>query len=224
MSVKTIKDSYSKRHGALGIKLGMIRMPVGDKLLAVTAIDLSDCTVTAHVDTAKRGYSAVQVGVGSSKSINKPQVKMFETLGTKAFKHLREFRVLNLDGAIAAGTQIKADYFKTDDEKKPLYVDVSAESKGKGFAGGMKRWNFHGLRATHGVSVSHRSLGSTGNRTDPGRVFPGRKMPGRLGGEKITVKTLKVVGIDTDNNVIFVHGSVPGSKGGMVTIRDAILG
>lgn len=220
----TIKNSYSKRHGALGIKLGMIRIPVGDKLLAVTAIDLADCTVVAHIDDVKRSYNAVQVGVGSSKSIKKPQIKMFEKLGTKSFKHLKEFRVLTLDGAIAAGEKIDADYFKSSDEKKALYVDVSSESKGKGFAGGMKRWNFHGLRATHGVSVSHRSLGSTGNRTDPGRVFPGRKMPGRLGGEKVTVKTLKVVGIDKEHNVIFVHGSVPGSKGGMVTIRDAILG
>ncbi len=220
----TVKNSYTKRHGALGFKLGMTRMPVNGKMLAVTAIDMSNCTVTNHVTEDQRGYTSVQVGIGSSKSIKKPQTDMFKKMNLHAFKHLREFRVLTLNGSVAIGEQIKASYFAQTDEKKPVYVDIASTSKGKGFAGGMKRWNFKGLRATHGVSVTHRHIGSTGNRTDPGRVFPGQKMPGHLGFERVTMRTLKVAHVDIENNVIYVHGSVPGSKGEVVSIRDAILG
>lgn len=220
----TVKNSYTKRHGALGFKLGMIRMPINGKMLAVTAIEMSNCTVTNHIHSDERGYTAVQLGIGSSKSINKPQVEMFKKMNLHSFKHLCEFRILTLDNIAAIGTQITADYFEQTDEKTPMYVDVSATSKGKGTAGGMKRWNFKGLRATHGVSVTHRHIGSTGNRTDPGRVFPGQKMPGHLGSERVTMRTLQVVHVDKVHNVIYVHGSVPGSKGQLVSIRDAVLG
>lgn len=220
----TVKNSYTKRHGALGFKLGMIRMPVNGKMLAVTAIDMSNCTVTNHMHADERGYTSVQLGIGSGKSIKKPQVEMFKKMNLHAFKHLREFRLLTLEGVSDIGTLITADYFEQKDEKSPIYVDISATSKGKGFAGGMKRWNFKGLRATHGVSVTHRHIGSTGNRTDPGRVFPGQKMPGHLGCDKVTMRTLKVVHVDKTHNVIYVHGSIPGSKGQLVSIRDAVLG
>lgn len=213
------KNCYSKRTGLLAEKLGMCRMLIDGRMLGVTLLNIKDCRVLEHITADKRGYNAIQVGIGTKKSLNKPQVKMFEKKGLEPVALMKEFRVNDLKDALEVGTAFKADYFTVGQK-----VDIVGTSKGKGFAGGMKAHGFHGLRATHGVSVSHRSLGSTGNRTDPGRVFPGRKMPCHLGVDTTTMQGVKVVYCSLEHNVIGVLGSVPGAKKGYVQVRDTVLG
>lgn len=215
----TPRSCYKKRVGVLGKKIGMTRLKLGEKMKAVTMISLDGCRVVSHITEDQRGYTAVQMGLKHSKNIAKAQTVMFEKNNLEPVSCLKEFRVMELKDVPGVGTEMKADYFELGQR-----VDVCGTSMGKGFAGGMKRHNFHGLRASHGVSITHRSLGSTGNRTEPGRVFKGRKMPGRLGGERSTVQNLQIVYVSAEHNVIGVAGSVPGNPKGIVTVRDTVLG
>jgi large subunit ribosomal protein L3 len=171
------------------------------------------------VRTAERdGYTAVQLGVGTAKPRNttKAQRGHFAKAKVEPKRKLAEFRV-TADALLEVGSELAANHFLPGQ-----FVDVTGTTIGKGFAGSMKRWNFHGLRATHGVSVSHRSHGSTGNRQDPGRTFPNKKMAGHLGVERVTTLNLKVVATDVDQGLILIRGAVPGHEGSYVLVRDAV--
>jgi large subunit ribosomal protein L3 len=163
------------------------------------------------------GYTAVQLAAGATKAKNKSQAVrgQFARAKIEPKAIVREFRVSS-DNLLPVGAELSADHFVVGQK-----VDVAGISIGKGFAGAMKRWNFGGLRATHGVSVSHRSHGSTGQRQDPGRVFPGKKMAGHLGDERVTVQNLQIVRVDAARGLLFVKGAVPGAEGGWVEVRDA---
>lgn len=202
------KNRYSTRVGALAKKVGMTRMELNDKIIPVTILAFEDCHVVKH-QVSSAGHAAL-IGIGTKKNANKAQM-----IDGKAIKKLKEFRThLALPDV---GSKIEASYFEVGQK-----VDISGTSKGKGFQGGMKRHGFHGLRATHGVSVSHRSLGSTGNRTTPGRVMPERKMPGHMGCERVTTQGLRVVYVDMEHNVIGVKGCVSGCTNSYVEIRDTV--
>ena len=163
------------------------------------------------------GYNAVQLAAGAAKAKRKSQAErgQFARAKVEPKAIIREFRVSE-DNLLPVGAQLSADHFVVGQK-----VDISGVSIGKGFAGAMKRWNFGGLRATHGVSVSHRSHGSTGQRQDPGKVFKGKKMAGHLGDERVTTQNLQIVRVDADRGLLFVRGSVPGAEGGWVEVRDA---
>ena len=168
----------------------------------------------------KDGYNAIQLAsIDTNKDIshiNKPQRKIFSSVKINPKKIIKEFRVDN-NNILEIGTKLNADHFKVDQ-----FVDASSVSIGKGFAGVMKRHNFGGLRASHGVSISHRSHGSTGQNQDPGRVFKGKKMAGRMGNRKVTKQNLRVVDIDSENNLLIVKGSVPGKKNSVIYLKDSI--
>lgn len=203
----------------LGKKLGMTQVFREDgTVVPVTVIEAGPCKVTAVREPERDGYAAVQLGFGTikEKSRNSAELGQFKAAGVPAQKYVREIRDANLSG-LEAGQTVLAETFKTGD-----YVDVQGITKGKGFAGVMKRHNFKGLRATHGVSISHRSHGSTGQRQDPGRVFKGKKMAGHLGDARITVQNLKIVRTDAAKGLILVSGAVPGADGGFVCISDAV--
>jgi large subunit ribosomal protein L3 len=174
--------------------------------------------VVAVRTAEKDGYSAVQLGVGKAKvkNVGKPMRGHFATAKVEPKRKLAEFRVSE-DALIPVGAEITADHFVPGQ-----FVDVCGVSIGKGYAGGMKRWNFGGLRASHGVSISHRSIGSTGGRQDPGKTFKNKKMPGHMGVERVTTLNLKVVQTDVERGLILVEGAVPGAKGGWITVRDAV--
>jgi large subunit ribosomal protein L3 len=206
------------RSGLITRKVGMTRVfDEQGRHVPVTVLQIQDSTVLGNRTAEKDGYTAVQVGAFAKreKSVNKPMAGFFKKLNTKAVQKIAEFRVepANL---IAVGTEMKADHFTAGQK-----VDVQGITKGHGFSGVMYRWNFSGLRATHGVSLSHRSLGSTGQRQDPGRVFKGKKMPGHYGVETVTTQNLDVVRVDAAEGLILVKGSVPGAEGGYVMVRDA---
>jgi large subunit ribosomal protein L3 len=207
------------RTGILAEKLGMTRVfrPDGTHM-PVTVLRVRDCAVVAARRPETDGYAAVQLGLGKAKTknVSKPMRGHFAKAKVEPKKRVAEFRV-DEDAVLEPGTEIGADHFVIGQ-----YVDVAGTSIGKGFAGAMKRWGFRGLRASHGVSVSHRSHGSTGNRQDPGKVFKGKKMAGHMGDERVTVQNLEVVGIDRERGLILVRGGVPGAKGGVVRVRDAI--
>ncbi|CAN5549027.1 50S ribosomal protein L3 [soil metagenome] len=207
------------RSGLIAQKLGMTRIYTDEGVVVpVTVLKVDFCQVVAHKTQEKHGYSALQIGVGvpKIKRLTKADRGHFAAAKVEPKRKLQEFRV-SADNLIAVGAEITVDHFVPGQ-----FVDVTGTSMGKGFAGGMKRWNFSGLRATHGVSVSHRSIGSTGNRQDPGKVFKNKKMPGHLGNERVTTQNIKVVKTDTDRGLIMVCGSVPGVKGGWVSVRDAV--
>ena len=207
------------RSGVIAQKLGMTRIYTeSGEQVPVTVLKLDGCQVVAHRTEEKNGYSALQVGAGLAKVKNttQPMRGHFAKASVEPKRKLVEFRV-DADKMIDVGAEITADHFVVGQ-----FVDVTGTSIGKGFAGVMKRWNFRGLRATHGVSVSHRSPGSTGNRQDPGRTFPGKKMAGHMGNERVTTQNLKVVRTDVERGLIMVEGSVPGSKGGWILVRDAV--
>ena len=207
------------RVGLIAEKVGMTQLFDDNGVQTpVTVLKVDPCTVVALRKKEVDGYSAVQIGTREAKEkhVNKPQLGYFKKIGSGLFRILKEFRIDNED-AHNVGDVIDATHFESGQ-----FVDVSGVSVGKGFAGGMKRHGFGGLRATHGVSVSHRSHGSTGNRTLPGRVFKNKRMAGHMGAQKVTMLNLKVHSIDKEKGVIFIHGAVPGSKGGIVYIRDAI--
>src|ERR1700758_3491594 len=207
------------RSGIIAQKLGMTRIftDAGDHV-PVTVLKVEGCQVVAHRTQEKNGYTALQLGVGKAKvkNVSKAERGRFAVAHVEPKMRLAEFRVAE-DKMIPVGAEITADHFAVGQ-----YVDVTGVTIGKGFAGGMKRWNFGGLRASHGVSISHRSIGSTGGRQDPGKTWKNKKMPGHMGVEKVTTQNLRVVQTDVDRGLILVQGSVPGSKGGWIRVRDAV--
>ena len=206
------------RTGLLARKLGMTRVFMEDGAhLPVTILKVDSCQVVAQRTEARDGYSAVQIGLeeAKTKNVNKPGRGHFAKANVAPKRKLAEFRVSN-DALIEVGAELSVAHFV-----EGQFVDVTATSIGKGFAGAMKRHNFSGLRASHGVSVSHRSHGSTGNSQDPGKVFKGKKMAGQMGARQVTEQNLYVVRTDTDRGLILVMGAVPGPKGGYVKVRDA---
>src|SRR5580658_2763729 len=207
------------RSGVIAQKVGMTRVftETGEHI-PVTVLKLGNCQVLGHRTTEKNGYVALQLGSGARKTVYMPKAErgQFAIAKVEPKRKLAEFRVDD-DGLIPIGAEITADHFVIGQ-----FVDVTGTSIGKGFAGGMKRWNFGGLRATHGVSGSHRSIGSTGGRQDPGKTFKNKKMPGQLGVDRVTTLNLKVMQTDVDRGLILVEGAVPGAKGGWITVRDAV--
>ncbi|HZL31279.1 MAG TPA: 50S ribosomal protein L3 [Pseudolabrys sp.] len=207
------------RSGVVAQKMGMTRLftDAGEHV-PVTVLRLAQCQVVAHRSKDKNGYVALQLGAGERRAGNmsKGDRGYFAKAKVEPKRKLAEFRVSD-DALIPVGAEITADHFL-----EGQFVDVCGISIGKGFAGGMKRWNFGGLRASHGVSVSHRSIGSTGGRQDPGKTFKNKKMPGHMGATRITTLNLKVAKIDVERGLVMVHGAVPGSKGGWITVRDAV--
>jgi large subunit ribosomal protein L3 len=207
------------RSGVIAQKLGMTRIftDAGEHV-PVTVLKVDHCQVVAHRTEEKNGYTALQVGVGKAKvkNVSKAERGRFAVAQVEPKRKLAEFRVA-AEELIPVGAEITADHFVAGQ-----FVDVTGTSTGKGFAGGMKRWNFGGLRATHGVSVSHRSIGSTGGRQDPGKTFKNKKMPGHLGAERVTTQNLRVVQTDVERGLILVEGAVPGVKGGWIFVRDAV--
>ena len=207
------------RSGLIALKMGMTRIYTEEgTVVPVTVLKVDNCQVVAQKTNEKHGYTAVQLGVGVAKikRLSKAERGHFAAAKVEPKRKLQEFRV-SPENTIPVGAEITVDHFVPGQ-----FVDVSGTSMGKGFAGGMKRWNFKGLRATHGVSVSHRSIGSTGNRQDPGKVFKNKKMPGHLGAERVTTQNIQVVKTDKERGLIMVKGSVPGVKGAWVSIRDAV--
>jgi large subunit ribosomal protein L3 len=207
------------RSGVIAQKVGMTRVynDAGENI-PVTVLKVDNCQVVAHRTVETNGYVALQVGVGKAKvkNVSKAERSRFAVAQVEPKKKLAEFRVDD-KGLIPVGAEITADHFVAGQ-----FVDVTGTTTGKGFAGGMKRWNFGGLRATHGVSVSHRSIGSTGGRQDPGKTFKNKKMPGHMGAETVTTQNLKVVSTDADRGLILVQGAVPGVNGGWIRVRDAV--
>jgi large subunit ribosomal protein L3 len=207
------------RSGLIAQKLGMTRIYTDEgTVVPVTVLKVENCQVVAQKTSDKDGYTALQLGAGvpKIKRLTKAERGHFAVAKVEPKRKLKEFRV-SPDNVIPVGAEITVEHFVPGQ-----FVDVTATSMGKGFAGGMKRWNFRGLRATHGVSVSHRSIGSTGNRQDPGKVFKNKKMPGHLGSETVTTQNIVVVKTDTSRGLIMVRGSVPGVKGAWVSVRDAV--
>lgn len=206
------------RTGLIAQKLGMSRLFVADAShVPVSVLRVDGCQVVAQRTEEKDGYAAVQLGIGAVKvkNVTKPMRGHFAKAGVEPKRKLVEFRV-DAEGLIDVGAELSVEHFVPGQK-----VDVTGVSIGKGSAGSMKRHNFGGLRATHGVSISHRSHGSTGNRQDPGRVFKGKKMAGHMGAKQVTVQNLEVVYTDAERGLILIKGGVPGSKGGFVLIRDA---
>ncbi|MCB9999140.1 MAG: 50S ribosomal protein L3 [Methylobacteriaceae bacterium] len=207
------------RSGVIAQKVGMTRVftDAGEHV-PVTVLKLDGCQVVAHRTMEKNGYTAVQLGIGRAKvkNVSKAERGRFSAASVEPKMKLAEFRVPE-DGMIPVGAEITADHFVVGQ-----FVDVTGTSMGKGFAGAMKRWNFGGLRASHGVSISHRSHGSTGGRQDPGKTFKNKKMAGHLGTDRVTTQNLKVVQLDVERGLILVEGSVPGHRGGYIYVRDAV--
>jgi large subunit ribosomal protein L3 len=207
------------RSGVIATKVGMTRVfTTAGEGVPVTVLKLDNCQVVAQRTKDKDGYTALQLGSGLAKVKNTPKAERghFAIAKVEPKRKVAEFRVAE-DRLLPVGAEITADHFVPGQ-----FVDVTGTSTGKGFAGGMKRWNFRGLRATHGVSVSHRSIGSTGGRQDPGKTFKNKKMPGHLGVERVTTLNLKVVRTDVERGLILVEGAVPGTKGGWIYVRDAV--
>jgi large subunit ribosomal protein L3 len=206
------------RTGLIAKKLGMTRIFTDDgNHVPVTVLEIDQCQVVAVRTAEKDGYTAVQLGTGKAKvkNVTQPMRGHFAKAKLEPKKKLVEFRV-TADALLEVGAEITAAHFLPGQ-----FVDVVGTTKGKGFAGVMKRHHFGGLRATHGVSVSHRSPGSTGQRQDPGKVFRGKKMPGHLGDGRVTTQNLRVVSTDADKGLLLVEGAVPGAEGGWVLVKDA---
>ena len=207
------------RSGVIAQKLGMTRVFTdGGEHVPVTVLKLDGCQVVAQRTKEANGYTAVQLGIGHAKvkNVAKAERASFAVAKVEPKLKLAEFSVEET-GLLPVGAEITADHF-VDGQ----FVDVTGTSTGKGFAGPMKRWNFGGLRATHGVSISHRSHGSTGGRQDPGKTFKNKKMAGHLGVERVTTLNLRVVQTDVERGLILVEGAVPGTKGGWIYVRDAV--
>ena len=207
------------RTGLIARKLGMSRLFVDDGThVPVTVLEVGNCQVVAQKVVERDGYNALQLGWGKAKvkNVSKAMRGHYAKSKVEPMHKLTEFRISE-DAMVDIGTELSAAHFVAGQ-----FVDVSSTSIGKGFAGGMKRHGFSGLRATHGVSVSHRALGSTGQCQDPGRVFKGKKMAGQMGNVRVTTQNLKVAAIDTERSLVLVRGAVPGSKGGYVRISDAV--
>jgi len=207
------------RTGLLAQKLGMTRIFTADgNHVPVTVLKVDNCQVVAVRTEEKDGYTAVQLGVGTAKvkNVSKAERERFAAAKVEPKKKLVEFRV-SADALLEVGAELSVEHFLDGQ-----FVDVTGTTIGKGFAGVMKRHNFGGLRATHGVSVSHRSHGSTGQRQDPGKVFKNKKMAGHMGQVRVTTQNLKVVSTDAARGLIMILGAVPGSEGGYVMVKDAV--
>jgi large subunit ribosomal protein L3 len=207
------------RSGVIAQKVGMTRVfTATGEHIPVTVLKLASLQVVAQRTDEKNGYTAVQLGAGARKPGKVPRAERenFAKAKVEPKRKVAEFRV-SPDNLIEVGAEITADHFV-----KGQFVDITGTSQGKGFQGPMKRWNFGGLRATHGVSVVHRSHGSTGQRQDPGKVFKGKKMAGHMGAERVTTQNLEVVDTDKDRGLILVRGAVPGVKGNWVLVKDAV--
>ncbi|WP_404370778.1 50S ribosomal protein L3 [Sphingomonas sp. MMS24-J45] len=207
------------RTGVIAKKMGMTRWFQDDgRHVPVTVLALENLQVVAVREADRDGYVAVQLGAGTAKAKNvaKPQRGHFGKAEVEPKAKLAEFRVSE-DALLEVGATISADHYVAGQ-----IVDIQGVTQGKGFQGGMKRWGFGGLRATHGVSVSHRSLGSTGQRQDPGKVFKNKKMAGHMGDKNRTQQNLEIVSTDVERGLIFVKGSVPGSKGGWLLVKDSV--
>ncbi len=208
--------------GILGVKSGMTQVYAEDgRSLAVTVVEVKPNYVTQVKKSEKHGYSAVQIGFLPKKEsrVNKAENGHFKKSGQPGYYHSQEFRFDN-DQAIESlseGNVLSADFIKAGD-----LVDVSAVSKGKGFQGTMKKYNYSGSYKTHGASVNHRSIGSIGMRAEPGKVFKGKPMPGHMGHVKVSIQNVKVVKVDVEAGIVLLHGSVPGPRSGIVTIRKAV--
>ena len=208
------------RTGVIAKKVGMTRLFQEDgRHVPVTVLALENCQVVSHRTAERDGYVALQVGSGEAKQKNvaKPQREAFAKAEVPLKMKVAEFRLDDEGGLLPVGATISAEHFVAGQK-----VDITGHTQGKGFAGAMKRWGFGGLRATHGVSLSHRSHGSTGNRQDPGKVFKNKKMAGHMGDRQRTQQNLEVVRTDADRGLIFVKGSVPGAKNAWLLVRDAV--
>ncbi len=207
------------RSGVIAQKLGMTRIFTDEgEHVPVTVLKVDGCQVVAHRTAEKNGYTALQLGIGKAKvkNVSRAERGRFAVAQVEPKRKMVEFRVTP-ENMIDVGAELTADHFIVGQ-----FVDVTGTTIGKGFAGSMKRHNFGGLRASHGVSISHRSHGSTGGRQDPGKVFKGKKMAGHMGDVRVTTQNLKVVKTDADRGLIMIEGAVPGSKGGWILIRDAV--
>ena len=207
------------RTGLIAKKLGMSRLFNEDgSTIPVTLLHVDNVRVVAKRSAEKDGYEAVQLGIGIAKpkNVSKANKGHFAKAALEAPRKVVEFRVAG-DAVLEPGAVLSPAHFVAGQK-----VDVTGVTVGKGFAGAMKRWNFSGLEASHGVSVSHRSHGSTGNRQDPGKTFKNKKMAGHLGVERVTTQNLEVAGVDAEKGLLLIKGAVPGSKGGYVLVRDAV--
>ncbi|MCA3375783.1 MAG: 50S ribosomal protein L3 [Roseomonas sp.] len=207
------------RTGLIAKKLGMSRLFNEDgSTIPVTLLHVDNVRVVAKRSADKDGYEAVQLGIGTAKpkNVSKANKGHFAKAGVEAPRKVVEFRVAS-DAMLEPGAVLSSAHFVAGQK-----VDVTGVTVGKGFAGAMKRWNFSGLEASHGVSISHRSHGSTGNRQDPGKTFKNKKMAGHLGVERVTTQNLEVAGVDAEKGLLLIKGAVPGSKGGYVLVRDAV--
>jgi large subunit ribosomal protein L3 len=208
------------RTGVIAKKMGMMRLFNEDgRHVPVTVLALEGCQVVGARSVEKDGYFAVRLGAGArkAKNVNKPQRGEFAKAQVEPKARVAEFRVADENGLLPVGAAISAEHFLAGQ-----LVDITGHTQGKGFAGGMKRWGFGGMRASHGVSISHRALGSTGQRQDPGKVFKNKKMAGHMGDKQRTQQNLEVVRTDAARGLIFVKGSVPGAKNGWLLIKDAV--
>ncbi len=208
------------RTGVIAKKMGMMRLFQEDgRHVPVTVLALEGCQVVGERNQERDGYFAVRLGAGArkAKNVNKPQRGEFAKAQVEPKARVAEFRVDNEDGLLPVGATITADHFIAGQ-----MVDITGHTQGKGFAGAMKRWGFGGMRASHGVSITHRAHGSTGQRQDPGKVFKNKKMAGHMGDRQRTQQNLMVVRTDAGRGLIFVRGSVPGAKNGWLLIRDAV--
>lgn len=209
------------RTGLLARKLGMTRLFTADGThVPVTVLIVEDCEVVAVRTPDRDGYAAVQLGIGraKAKNVGKPMRGHFAKAKVEPKQKVGEFRVSD-DALLDVGTRLTVEHFVVGQS-----VDVAGTSIGKGFAGAMKRWNFSGMGASHGVSISHRAHGSTGHSQDPGRVFKGKKMAGHMGDARVTVQNLEIAAVDPERGLLLVRGGVPGSKGSFVRVRDAVKG
>ncbi|MGI9425853.1 MAG: 50S ribosomal protein L3 [Hyphomicrobiaceae bacterium] len=207
------------RSGLIAQKVGMTRIFLeSGEHVPVTVLKVDTCQVIGHRTDEKNGYTALRLGAGQRKRarVSKAEQQNFVIANVEPKRSIAEFRV-SADNLIEIGSEMTADHFVAGQ-----HVDVTGTSQGKGFQGAMKRWNFGGMRASHGVSISHRAHGSTGNSQDPGKVFKGKKMAGHMGAERVTTQNLEVVKTDVDRGLVMIKGAVPGNKGGWVLVRDAV--
>ena len=210
-----------KRTGLIATKIGNSSYySENGNVIPVTVLKVDECIVSNIKTLEKDGYSSIQVvsinGKSDIKKIKKPQQKLFANIKSDPKKVIKEFRI-DPENKLEIGTKLNVSHFKKDQ-----YVDITSKSIGKGFAGAMKRHNFGGLRASHGVSVSHRSHGSTGQNQDPGKVFKGKKMAGHMGSKQVTKQNLKVIDVDEENKILIINGSVPGRKNSVVFVNDSV--
>ena len=210
-----------KRTGLIATKIGNSSyFSENGNVIPVTVLKVDECIVSNIKTLEKDGYSSIQVvsidGKSDIKKIKKPQQKLFANIKSDPKKVIKEFRI-HPENQLDIGTKLNVSHFKKDQ-----FVDVTSNSIGKGFAGAMKRHNFAGLRASHGVSISHRSHGSTGQNQDPGKVFKGKKMAGHMGAKKVTKQNLKVIDVDEENKILIINGSVPGKKNSVVFVNDSV--